>query len=56
VGLRGRDVMFPIRAALTGTMVGPCLGVVASLLGYERCRGRLREALTGLQYEARDKA
>ena len=56
MGLRGRHVMFPIRAALTGTLVGPCLGIVASLLGYERCYSRLREALNGLQNGAGDKA
>lgn len=39
-GIRGRCVMFPIRAALAGTMVGPCLGITASLLGLERCRAR----------------
>lgn len=44
-GLRGRQVMFPLRAALTGTMVGPCLGVVASLLGLARCVQRLEDAL-----------
>lgn len=44
-GLRGRQVMFPLRAALTGTMVGPCLGVVASLLGLARCLRRLEDAL-----------
>jgi nondiscriminating glutamyl-tRNA synthetase len=45
-GLRGKQVMFPIRAALTGSLRGPCLGIVTSLLGVERCRTRVREALT----------
>ncbi len=44
-GLRGMRVMFPLRAALTGSMVGPCLGVVATLLGAGRCRERLQRAL-----------
>jgi glutamyl/glutaminyl-tRNA synthetase len=44
-GMRGKLVMFPLRAALTGTMVGPCLGVVTSLLGRERCCGRLEARL-----------
>ena len=44
-GLRGRQVMYPIRAALTGTMIGPCLGIVGSLLGRERCRRRLEDRL-----------
>ena len=43
-GLTGRQVMFPLRAALTGTLVGPCLGVVATLLGPQRCRERLDRA------------
>ncbi len=45
-GLRGRQVMFPLRAALTGSLVGPCLGIVTSLLGLARCRQRIEEALT----------
>jgi glutamyl/glutaminyl-tRNA synthetase len=44
-GLRGRQVMSIIRAALTGSMVGPCLGIVASLLGHERMLRRLEEWL-----------
>jgi len=51
-GLRGQQVMFPIRAALTGTMVGPCLGVVASLLGAARAAQRLEEALRALEHQA----
>ena len=35
-GLRGREVMLPLRAALTGTLVGPCLGNVTTLLGETR--------------------
>ena len=38
--LGGREVMFPVRAALTGSLRGPNLGVVAALLGFVRCRGR----------------
>ncbi|MHB1296855.1 MAG: hypothetical protein ACYC4R_17910 [Anaerolineae bacterium] len=44
-GLRGIQVMHPIRAALTGSLIGPCLGIVASLLGLERCKRRLAVAL-----------
>ncbi len=47
-GWRGRDVMFPIRAALTGSLRGPCLGIVVSLLGHGRCQHRLAEALESL--------
>ena len=42
-GLRGRQVMFPLRAALTGTMRGPCLGLVATLVGAARCRRRIKD-------------
>ena len=45
VGIRGRQVMSPLRSALTGTLRGPCLGVVTSLLGASRCRSRIEEAL-----------
>jgi len=45
-GLQGRQVMFPIRAALTGSLRGPCLGVVTCLLGAARCRDRAQEALS----------
>jgi glutamyl-tRNA synthetase len=45
-GIRGRLVMFPLRAALTGTLKGPCLGVVGSLLGAGRCIQRLEDALS----------
>ena len=44
-GLRGKRVMFPIRAALVGAMEGPCLGIVVSLLGAARCRERLEDAM-----------
>ena len=48
-GLRGRQVMFPIRAALTGSLRGPCLGIVTSLLGQSRCRERVEEVLKACQ-------
>jgi glutamyl/glutaminyl-tRNA synthetase len=44
-GLRGREVMLPLRAALTGTLVGPCLGNVTTLLGVTRCRQRVARTL-----------
>jgi len=43
--LRGRDVMFTIRSALTGVVQGPCLEVVVSLLGRRRCLDRVRRQL-----------
>jgi len=53
-GLRGRAVMDPLRAALTGNMAGPCLGNVTSLLGAERCRQRALAALAVLNAPERD--
>ena len=47
-GIRGRQVMFPIRAALAGSMQGPCLGVVATLLGSSLCAQRIEECLACL--------
>jgi len=40
--IRGKRVMLPIHAALAGSLQGPCLGIVASLLGLEQCQERLR--------------
>jgi glutamyl-tRNA synthetase len=45
LGLKGREVMFPIRAALAGTVRGPELAVIVALLGTERCQDRIRKAL-----------
>jgi nondiscriminating glutamyl-tRNA synthetase len=39
-GIRSRDVMFVLRAALTGRMDGPCLIVACQLLGRRRCIAR----------------
>jgi glutamyl/glutaminyl-tRNA synthetase len=44
-GLSGVQVMQPIRAALTGSLEGPCLVVVSVLLGKDRCLERIRAAL-----------
>ena len=43
--MRGRDVMFAVRAALSGTIEGPCLEVVVCLLGRRRCAERARRQL-----------
>ena len=42
LGLKGRDLFQPVRAALTGRTHGPELPLVAELLGRERCVMRLR--------------
>jgi glutamyl-tRNA synthetase len=44
VGLRGRDLFMPVRAALTGRTHGPELPILADLLGRERCTSRLLAA------------
>jgi len=44
--LSGRQVMFPIRSALTGRLPGPCLARVVSLLGRNRCLARIRPLLS----------
>jgi len=41
-GVRGRDVMMALRAALTGRVEGPCLEVVVCLLGRRRTLERLK--------------
>jgi glutamyl/glutaminyl-tRNA synthetase len=43
-GMRSRDVMHVIRAALTGRIDGPCLVVACQLLGQRRCAERARSA------------
>ena len=45
LGLKGREVMFPIRASLAGTVRGPELAVIVALLGPERCQDRIRKVL-----------
>jgi nondiscriminating glutamyl-tRNA synthetase len=41
-GVRGRDVMMTLRAALTGRVEGPCLEIVVCLLGRRRTLERLK--------------
>jgi glutamyl/glutaminyl-tRNA synthetase len=45
LGVRSRDVMYVLRAALTGRQDGPCLVVVCQLLGRARCIQRVQAAL-----------
>ena len=47
LGLKGRDLFQPVRAALTGRTHGPELPLLAELLGRERCIARLRAAGRG---------
>ena len=46
LGVKGRDLFQPIRAALTGRTHGPELPLIAELLGRERCVARLERAST----------
>jgi len=46
LGLKGRELFQPVRAALTGRIHGPELPHVALALGRERCVARLRAAAT----------
>ena len=46
VGLKGRELFQPVRAALTGRTHGPELPRVAELLGRARCVARLKAAAT----------
>jgi len=41
LGVKGRELFQPIRAALTGRTHGPELPLIAELLGRERCVARL---------------
>jgi nondiscriminating glutamyl-tRNA synthetase len=41
--LAAREVMFPVRASLTGSLHGPDLAVVMALLGRHRCLQRIAE-------------
>jgi nondiscriminating glutamyl-tRNA synthetase len=42
LGIRSRDVMYVLRAALAGRQDGPCLVVICQVLGPERCIRRAR--------------
>ena len=44
LGVKGRELYQPIRAALTGRTHGPELPLIAELLGRERCVARLERA------------
>jgi len=48
LGMRSRDVMYVLRAALTGRQDGPCLVVACQLLGPDRCIQRALQAVPPL--------
>jgi glutamyl-tRNA synthetase len=45
LGVKGKDLYWPIRAALTGSVHGPDLGVVLSILGHDAVRCRIKAAV-----------
>ena len=46
LALKGKDLYWPIRAALSGKTQGPDLGVTLAILGRERVLVRLESALS----------
>ncbi len=49
LGVRSRDVLHVVRAALTGRVDGPCLVVVCQLLGQARCLQRAQQQTQRVQ-------
>jgi glutamyl-tRNA synthetase len=45
LGIKGKDLYWPLRAALSGNVHGPDLGSIISILGETRVRQRLESAL-----------
>jgi len=45
-GLKGRELWHPIRAAIAGRVVGPDMVTIVETFGLEKCRERIRAALS----------
>lgn len=45
LGIKGKDLYWPLRVALSGKVKGPDLGSIISILGPERVKARLESAL-----------
>lgn len=45
-GLKGRELWHPIRAAIAGRVVGPDMVTIVETFGLDKCRERIRAALT----------
>lgn len=45
LGVKGKDLYWPIRAALSGSTQGPDLGALISILGEKRVRARIEKTL-----------
>jgi len=46
-GIKGKNLWMPVRVALTGQIHGPDLPLVAEILGFEKCRRFVEEAVKG---------
>ena len=45
LGLKGRDLWHPIRAAIAGRVIGPDMVTIVEAFGYEKCRQRITTAM-----------
>ena len=48
LGLKGKDLYWPVRVALSGSNKGPDLGLIISLLGKDKVKVRVERALAVL--------
>jgi len=48
LGLKGKDLYWPLRVALSGSNKGPDLGLIISLLGKDKVKARIQRALSVL--------
>ena len=48
LGLKGKDLYWPLRVALSGSNKGPDLGLIISLLGKEKVKARIQRVLAVL--------
>ncbi|MBC8000369.1 MAG: glutamate--tRNA ligase [Leptolyngbya sp.] len=46
LGMKGKDLYWPLRASLSGKVQGPDLGSIISILGAERVKARLEDTLS----------
>lgn len=46
LGLKGKDLYWPLRAALSGKVQGPDLGSIISILGAKRVKSRIEDTLS----------
>ena len=45
LALKGKDLYWPLRVALSGSNKGPDLGLIISLLGKDKVKARIERAL-----------